>query len=232
MGKMCWPEAVLTAVYIPPYTDVKYALDEIYPTANTPEMKFPNVLFIMVGDFNQANLKRMLPKYHLHISCPTRELNILDRCYRTIKDYVRSVFLGVNPKKTMGVDRVPGRILRSCADQLAEVFADIFNLSSYKPKKGGECAPIYINRAEIERVENVKFLGVTITDNLSWTSRVDATVKKTQQSFLFLRQLRKFGMSARTLNNFYRCTIESILSGCIMTWYCNCSAQDRRKLQK
>eukprot|EP00061_Rhincodon_typus_P009089 g32294.t1 len=62
-------------------------------------------------------------------------------------------------------------------------------------KKEGEYAPIYINGTEVERVEIVEFLGVTITDNLSWTSHVDATVKAAQQRFFFLRQLRKFGTS-------------------------------------
>eukprot|EP00061_Rhincodon_typus_P008018 g30245.t1 len=42
---------------------------------------------------------------------------------------VRSVFLGVNPRKVTGLDSVPGRAFRSCADHLAEVFTDIFNLS-------------------------------------------------------------------------------------------------------
>eukprot|EP00061_Rhincodon_typus_P009821 g33615.t1 len=41
----------------------------------------------------------------------------------------RSVFLGVNPRKAMGLDGVPGRALRPCEDQLVEVFTDIFNLS-------------------------------------------------------------------------------------------------------
>eukprot|EP00061_Rhincodon_typus_P001848 g15948.t1 len=62
-------------------------------------------------------------------------------------------------------------------------------------KKGGEYAPIYINGTEVERVESVKFLDVTITGNLSWTSHVHATVKKAQQCLFFLRWLRKFGMS-------------------------------------
>eukprot|EP00061_Rhincodon_typus_P007084 g28395.t1 len=39
-------------------------------------------------------------------------------------------------------------------------------------------------------------------------------------------------MSIRSLSNFYRCTIESILSGCIKAWYSSFSAQDRKKLQK
>eukprot|EP00061_Rhincodon_typus_P007404 g29070.t1 len=99
-------------------------------------------------------------------------------------------------------------------------------------KKGGGHAPIYINRTEMERMKNVKFLELTITDNLSRTSDVDAMVKKAQQRLFFLRQLSKFGMSIRSLTNFYRCTIESIQSGCKMACYGNCSAQDRKKLQK
>eukprot|EP00061_Rhincodon_typus_P004763 g23376.t1 len=77
-------------------------------------------------------------------------------------------------------------------------------------KKAGEHDPIYINRAEVERVENITFLGMTITNNLSWTSHVDAMVKKGQQR-LFLRRFRKFDISIKSLTNFYRCTNKSIL---------------------
>jgi hypothetical protein len=38
--------------------------------------------------------------------------------------------------------------------------------------------------------------------------------------------------SPKTLTNFYRCTIESILSGCITTWYGNCSAHNCRALKR
>jgi hypothetical protein len=38
-------------------------------------------------------------------------------------------------------------------------------------------------------------------------------VKKAQQRYFNLRRLKKFGLSPKTLTNFYRCTIESILSG-------------------
>eukprot|EP00061_Rhincodon_typus_P004169 g21897.t1 len=47
---------------------------------------------------------------------------------------VRSVSLGVNPRKVTGPDGVPGRALRSCADQLVEVFTDNFNLSLLQAK--------------------------------------------------------------------------------------------------
>eukprot|EP00061_Rhincodon_typus_P001663 g15400.t1 len=99
-------------------------------------------------------------------------------------------------------------------------------------KKGGKLTPTYINRADVERVGSVKFLGVTITNNLSWTSHVDVTVKKAQQCLFFIRWFRKFGMSKRTLTNIYRCTIESLLSGHTMAWYGNWSVQDHKQLQK
>eukprot|EP00061_Rhincodon_typus_P008430 g31026.t1 len=45
-------------------------------------------------------------------------------------------------------------------------------------KKGGEYNPIYVYGTEVERVKSIKFLGVTITNDLSWTSHVNVTVKK------------------------------------------------------
>eukprot|EP00061_Rhincodon_typus_P015001 g42435.t1 len=98
-------------------------------------------------------------------------------------------------------------------------------------KRGGKHTSVQINRVDVEGVDSVKFLGLMTTDNLSWPSHIDATVKAAQQH-LFHRQLRKFGMAVRTLTNFYRCTIESILSKCMMARYSNCSAQNHKKLQK
>ncbi|XDV31301.1 hypothetical protein PO909_034020 [Leuciscus waleckii] len=37
--------------------------------------------------------------------------------------------LAVNKWKATGPDNIPGRVLKGCADQLADVFTDIFNIS-------------------------------------------------------------------------------------------------------
>ena len=42
---------------------------------------------------------------------------------------VRKTFKRVNPRKAAGPDGIPSRAHRACADQLAGVFTDIFNLS-------------------------------------------------------------------------------------------------------
>uniref|UniRef100_A0A669BQX1 Reverse transcriptase domain-containing protein n=1 Tax=Oreochromis niloticus TaxID=8128 RepID=A0A669BQX1_ORENI len=42
---------------------------------------------------------------------------------------VRKTLRRVNPRKAAGPDNIPGRVLRECAEQLADVLTDIFNIS-------------------------------------------------------------------------------------------------------
>ena len=49
---------------------------------------------------------------------------------------------------------------------------------------------------------------------------------------LCLRRLKKCGLSPETLTNLYRCTIESILSGCITAWSGNCTFLNHKALQR
>jgi hypothetical protein len=93
---------------------------------------------------------------------------------------------------------------------------------NYKERRAKQ-APINIDGAVVERVESFKFLGVHITNELSWSKHTKTVVK---------RILKRFGMSPQILKRFYRCTIESILTGCISTWYGNCSASDCKALQR
>ena len=81
-------------------------------------------------------------------------------------------------------------------------------------------------------IEHFKFLGVHIMDQLKWSTHTDSVVNRAQQWLFNLRRLKKYGLSPITLTNFYRCTIESILSGCITAWYGNCTAPNRMALQR
>ncbi|KAK3506172.1 hypothetical protein QTP70_014844 [Hemibagrus guttatus] len=42
---------------------------------------------------------------------------------------VKRTLCRVNPRNSAGPDNIPGRVLRECAEQLADVFTDIFNIS-------------------------------------------------------------------------------------------------------
>ncbi|XDV26276.1 hypothetical protein PO909_030034 [Leuciscus waleckii] len=77
-------------------------------------------------------------------------------------------------------------------------------------RSGREHSPITINGAPLERVSSFKFLGVHITEELTWSVHTKAVVKKAHQRLFFLRRLRKFGMNRHILTRFYTSTVESI----------------------
>uniref|UniRef100_A0A669CDC0 Reverse transcriptase domain-containing protein n=1 Tax=Oreochromis niloticus TaxID=8128 RepID=A0A669CDC0_ORENI len=91
--------------------------------------------------------------------------------------------------------------------------------------------PIAINGAAVEKVSSFHFLVVHLAEDLTWSVHINKKVKKAQQRLFFLRRLKRFGMSPRILRTFYRCAIESILTGCT-TWYGNSTAYNRKALQR
>ena len=99
-------------------------------------------------------------------------------------------------------------------------------------KKRTKHAPILINGASVEQVENFKFFGVHITNKLTWSKHTKAVVKRARQNLFPLRSLKRFGMGPHILKRLYSCTIKSILTGGITAWYGNCSASDRLALQR
>ena len=84
----------------------------------------------------------------------------------------------------------------------------------------------------MEQVESFKFLVVHITNKLTWSKHTKTVVKRAQQNPFPLRRLKRFGMGPQILKRFYSCTIENIPTGCITVWYGNCSASDRKALQR
>ena len=101
----------------------------------------------------------------------------------------------------------------------------------YRKLQRGGHSPLFINGAEVERVSSVKFLGVHLTDDLTWSLHTNTIVRSARQRLFFLRRLRKFGLPPQILTNFYRCTIESFLTGCITVWYSSYTACDRKALK-
>ncbi|KAL0148027.1 hypothetical protein M9458_056642 [Cirrhinus mrigala] len=93
-------------------------------------------------------------------------------------------------------------------------------------------APLTINGASVERVSSTKFLGVHITEDLSWTNNTTALAKKSQQRLYFLRKPRRARAPAPIMYTFYRGTIESILTSCITVWFGACNVSCQKTLQR
>ena len=99
-------------------------------------------------------------------------------------------------------------------------------------KRRDQHSPLHISETQVERVKTFKFLGTYISEDLSWSHNTQHIAKKPQQRLYFLRKLRKFGLSSKLLSNFYRCTVESLLSNSITVWFGNCTVQERKALQR
>ncbi len=59
-------------------------LREIYSTISKQQTNNPDGFFIIVGDFNHANLKTVLQKFYQHVNFATRGNNTLDCVYTTV----------------------------------------------------------------------------------------------------------------------------------------------------
>lgn len=91
---------------------------------------------------------------------------------------------------------------------------------------------LMINGTPVERVSSFKYLGVNISEDLTWTTHIQTQVNKARQRLYYLRQLRKFRVTPAILKTFYSGAIESVLTQCISVWYGNSSRHDCKALQR
>ncbi|KAK3537002.1 hypothetical protein QTP86_032260 [Hemibagrus guttatus] len=88
------------------------------------------------------------------------------------------------------------------------------------------------NSLLLNRVDSFRYLGVHITQDLSWSCHVNTLVKKARQRLYHLRRLKDFKLPSKVLKTFYTCTIESILMGSITAWFRNSTKQDTQAFQR
>ncbi|KAI3359017.1 hypothetical protein L3Q82_015400 [Scortum barcoo] len=90
-----------------------------------------------------------------------------------------------------------------------------------------------INGTTVERVNSFRFLGVHISEDLTWTHHTDFITKSARQRSLL--PPAGCGGSTWTQGSSAASTgapIERILTGCITAWYSSCTALNRKALQR
>ncbi len=92
--------------------------------------------------------------------------------------------------------------------------------------------PLTIMNSTVTAVESFRFLGTTISQDLKWDNHIDAIVKKAQQIFYFLYQLRKFNLPQELLEQFYSAIVESVLCTSITVWFSSATKSDLRRIQR
>lgn len=89
-----------------------------------------------------------------------------------------------------------------------------------------------IQGSTVETVNSIKFLGVHISDDLTWTTNTTSITKKAQQRLHSLRRLKQANLPPPILTMFYRGTTESVLTSCIPTGFGNCKVGDLSQLHR
>ena len=79
-------------------------------------------------------------------------------------------------------------------------------------KKRTEHPPFSLTGAAVEQVESFKFLGVHITNKLTWFKHNKTVMKRAQQNLLPFRRLKRLGMGPQILKRFYSCLERQLLS--------------------
>ncbi len=92
--------------------------------------------------------------------------------------------------------------------------------------------PLYIRGVAVEVVSSFRYLGVYITEDLTWRTNTTRLVRKAHQRLYFLRKLRRAGLGSSVLRSFYHCAVESVLCTCINVWHGSCTAAERKALQR
>ena len=133
------------------------------------------------------------------------ESKYLDQVHSFV-DWCECNYLNLNVKKTK------------------EMFIDFRKIRSYDP--------LVIMNEGVEAVENYKYLGVYIDNQLNFSHNVNHVYKKAVQRLHFVRILHDIKVDRCILTLFYRSVIESILSFCITSWFGLISKKDKNKLHK
>ncbi len=82
----------------------------------------------------------------------------------------------------------------------------------FRKKEEKTHTPVYVSGAEVEQVNSFRFLGISITKNLSWSFHISTLVKKAQKRLYFPQKLKTAKFPCQVLVSFYRGAIFCVCS--------------------
>jgi len=76
---------IIIAVYIPPQADTSIELSARHDVLCRHQTQCPDTAVVVAGGFNRANLEKVMPKFHQHITFASRGERTLDHFYTPFK---------------------------------------------------------------------------------------------------------------------------------------------------
>ena len=91
---------------------------------------------------------------------------------------------------------------------------------------------ITLGGCEIERVSQIKLLGVIIADDLKWQGHVNYVAGKGSSRLYFLRMLRRAGVDPKDIVAIYVALIRSVLEYACQVWHTALTVQQSDQLEQ
>lgn len=73
---------IIAALYVAPSANATEAMEMVHNIISMQQTAHSDTFFIAAGDYNQASLKTVLPKFHQHVNFTSRRSNMLDLVYK------------------------------------------------------------------------------------------------------------------------------------------------------
>lgn len=99
-------------------------------------------------------------------------------------------------------------------------------------RKPTTMTPLTIKGKDIEKCETYKYLGLTISNDLTWNKNIELSRKKAMKKLYFLRTLKKFRLSTKVLESFYNAAILSSLTFGSVVWGGALSAVSKKSINR
>ena len=77
---------------------------------------------------------------------------------------------------------------------------------------------LHLNRKRIDRVNEVRYLGVLITADLMWSAHIQTIVQKARRKLGYIYQTFYKDCSTEVLLNLYKSLIRPMLEYCCLVW--------------
>ena len=91
---------------------------------------------------------------------------------------------------------------------------------------------VEIDGQVVERVEEYKYLGVTVNERLDWSEHASNVLSKIDQRLYFVRKLKYFNIDNTLISLFYRSAIQSLISFCVCVWGGNLNCREACKFDR
>ena len=104
----------------------------------------------------------------------------------------------------------------------------LFNTS----KKRDFTPKLKINNEEIYVVDELKLLGVMITNDLKWNSNTSYITKKGYKKLWILRRLKTFGATQEELKDIYNKQVRSIMEYAAVVWHAGLTEQNTTDIER